>query len=159
MNKTKFKIAIGDWSKDGHNQSEDFIIEANYTVEQLQEAYKNSCKLTTISFDDSVKYTGVVRHWRENKKFEIAQEYEDSRINEAAFKILKHFNVLSEEQAKYLKEGDYFIESPTYLVKLIMGFIKLSLPDLEYELVEDSIPYLNGYWGNLNVTWGYGLFD
>ena len=44
----KVKLVIGDWSGDGHGQSEEFVFETNKTVEEIGQAYKDSCKLTGL---------------------------------------------------------------------------------------------------------------
>lgn len=41
---SKVKLSIGDWSQDGHNQSEDFVYEVNKTVSEIRQGYKDSCK-------------------------------------------------------------------------------------------------------------------
>lgn len=40
------KLVLGDWSDDGNGKTEEFILEVNKTVAEIQEAYKQSCKLT-----------------------------------------------------------------------------------------------------------------
>ena len=39
-----YKLVLGDWSKDGHKQSEDFLFDCNYDVHKIRQAYKDSCK-------------------------------------------------------------------------------------------------------------------
>lgn len=35
-----YKLVLGDWSKDGHKQSEDFLFDCNYDVHKIRQAYK-----------------------------------------------------------------------------------------------------------------------
>lgn len=44
MTKTTFRIDIGDWSGDGHGQSESYIVDANKSIEEVREAYFKACK-------------------------------------------------------------------------------------------------------------------
>ena len=34
-----YKLVLGDWSKDGHKQSEDFLFDCNYDVHKIRQAY------------------------------------------------------------------------------------------------------------------------
>jgi hypothetical protein len=70
-----------------------------------------------------------------------------------------------EEHGIDTKHYDEYIELEEF-VDLLMDFIKLSLPDLEYEEAAykrselRKIPALNGWWnGKLNVQFGYGLYE
>lgn len=45
-----YKLVLGDWSKDGHKQSEDFLFDCNYDVHKIRQAYKDSCKKLGITF-------------------------------------------------------------------------------------------------------------
>ena len=39
-----YKLVLGDWSKDGHKQSEDFLFDCNYDVHKIRQAYKTAAK-------------------------------------------------------------------------------------------------------------------
>ena len=171
MKMYKFIIPIGDWSKDGHNQSEDVIIECNYPVEEVREAYKKSCLLTGIQFNNSgvdQNYTGLPGDWKEQKKREIATEYEDAYISLVQYRILSSFGINVD---KYIESDDDqefidangrmgYILGVSYFVNLLMEFIGLSLSKFKWKVVKNELPYLNGYWDkDLNVSFGYGLFS
>ena len=47
-----YKLVLGDWSKDGHKQSEDFLFDCNYDVHKIRQAYKDSCKKLGVAFHD-----------------------------------------------------------------------------------------------------------
>lgn len=163
----KFKVPIGDWSDDGHGKCDIFTVEANYTVGELQQAYKDSCKLTGISFNHGDDFTGLNLPWNhpESDDRHIATEYEDYSISKLASTILlehgidvwKGFN-----KDAFKERENAPIDGSENLLDLIMKFINLSIPskDLEYKIVGDDLPYLNGFWNpNLNVQFGYGLFS
>lgn len=149
------KIPIGDWSKDGHNQCDILEYESNYPVQQLQQAYKDSCKLTGLQFnhgDDD--YTGIIPDW--NSPRIICAEYEDSELSSLAQMILKDHGCDLDE---ILANGQYLeVDSFT---SLLLWFIGLSMPtDWICERIVSEGEYLNGFWNNnLNVQFGYGLFN
>ena len=163
----KFKIPIGDWSADGHGKCEELVINCNYPVEAVQQAYKDSCQLTGVSFDHT-DYRG--RDWREADKYQVATGYLDCRITPEVEAIFREHGIEVRENDEYYGEyeneedqedrEDVEIDGVNHFLELLMTFIKLSLPNLQYEVVNDGLPYLNGYWNDaLNVQFGYGLFD
>jgi hypothetical protein len=66
------KLEVGDWSKDGHNQSDVFLIQSNLTQQEIELAYKEGCKLVGFDFSKI-----------------CCQEYEDSSIKAEHIKKLK----------------------------------------------------------------------
>ena len=161
----KFKIPIGDWSKDGHNQCEIFDIEANHPVEEIRQAYKDSCKLTGISFNHNQDYTGLNLPYDhpESEDRQICTEYESGNISKLAEDILrKHGLDVRDGYDYYEKHQDeeVNIDGCEHFIEILMKFIKLSLPDMEYKIVKNDVPFLNGFWNkDLNVQFGYGLFN
>jgi hypothetical protein len=157
--KYKMYLVLGDWSDDGHGKFEKILLESNYPVKKVQDAYKKSCKLTGISFNSCYgkeNYTGVERSWEEAEKYCIAVEYEDSKISPECIKVLKKHGI-----ATPTDDDDTFYDSEYWFADLWVAFVKLSLPDLELTRLDakDDIPVINGYWNkNLNVQFGYGLY-
>ncbi len=150
----KMYLVLGDWSNDGHGKTKKILYEVNHTVEKVQQAYKNSCKLTGISFNHDEDYTGLKRGWKETKKYQICVEYENTQLPKEVIGILEAFNC---PLVNDLKIANGYIED--MFNDLWWWFISLSLDNLHYTLVEDTIPVINGYWNkNLNVQFGYGLF-
>jgi len=147
----KMYLNIGDWSNDGHNQSDKILMSANYPVNIVQQAYKDACKLTGIGFDDDdAKYHE--REWEEAKKYQICVDYEEPELTEECQEILKKFGI---DITPYLEDYCDFDN----FVKLWCDFTKLGLPDLQISTVKDEIPNINGFWDkNLNVGFGYGLY-
>lgn len=161
----QIKITIGDWSKDGHEQYEEFVFESNKTVEQVRQAYKDSCKLTGLQFNHGENYTGLKEHDSYRTKLKICTEYQDSEISVEALQILNKHNISVFEHIFEDEDTEYFLDADVFL-KLLLDFIKLSLPDLILEEASfkkselRDMPAVNGWWnGELNVQFGYGLFD
>jgi len=149
-------LVLGDWSDDGHGKYEKILLEVNKSVEEVQNAYKASCKLTGISFSNGNEdYTERARKYGEAEKYQIAVEYEQADLTNETEEILIKHNCPSEILETYKEEP--YINS---FVSLWLWFVSLSLPDIKYELGKDSdIPNINGYWDkNLNAGFGYGLF-
>ncbi len=160
----KVRLTIGDWSNDGHEKSEYFIYSVNKDVTELREAYKNSCKLTGVQFNHSENYTGLAEL---DEKMCICVQYEENQPSKKAVDALKahgidvdkYFDDIDEEEGT----GSF---NPEGLAEVIMEFIKLSIPDLQFEEASfkkskvNRIPPINGWWiDELNVSFGYGLFD
>jgi hypothetical protein len=162
----KVKLTIGDWSGDGHNQSEDFVFEVNKSVEEIRQAYKDSCKLTGMQFNHNENYTGIKYDWQAARNYEICTKYEDGCMRADLVKKLKTFGLdATNFSIEDVEEGeDCHFDTDTF-AELIMEFIKLSLHDLTYEEAAfkkselKTIPAINGWWNEqLNVQFGYGLF-
>ena len=154
MNKMYF--VLGDWSDDGHGKSDKILVDVNKTVEEVQNAYKQSCKLTGISFNGNEDYTESGRGWEEVDKYRIAVEYENYNLSKEVLHVLLKFECPIEIFKNYQEEA----YDRTYTA-LWFWFVKLSLPGLEYKIIKDDngIPCINGYWSkNLNDTFGYGLY-
>ena len=160
----KMYLVLGDWSGDGHGISEKVLIESNVSVQEIQEAYKASCKLTGVSFNHNNDYTGIKRNYEEALKYHACTEYQNDLFTSETVAILKNHGLSDNFLNKLaLVEDDgsngYYLYQDKY-IKLWIWFVKLSLPSIAIlEQVEDEIPVINGYWDkNLNVQFGYGLY-
>jgi len=116
----KTYLVVGDWPHDGHGVTEKVLIETNKTIQEVQNAYKASCKLTKISF------TGIKRSRKENNKYSIYTNYEDNKLTEEVKTILLAFNC----PQVYIDACDE--DKYKAFIDLWFWFVKLSLPDLEY---------------------------
>lgn len=151
----KVKLTMGDWSRDGHEESDIFRYISNYPVETIRKAYKESCKLTGLTFSLE-NYTNLdIRYgsWRY-----IWTEYEDSHMDEEAIDILKEFGL---DVVELYHLDDTYSFEPKSASDLMMRFIKLSMPsDWDYTLDKDEYEPINGWWNDdLNVQFGYGLYS
>ena len=153
----KMYLVLGDWSDDGHGKTDKELYEVNKTVEEVQEAYKASCRLTGFSFNHNEDFTGIKREWKTSDLYHICTNYEDYLLKEPAYQMFKeHGFDFSDWDIE--DTNDIYIEDS--FEDLWWFFVGLSLPDLEYKKVQDDIPVINGYWNdNLNVQFGYGLYD
>lgn len=165
---TKTILVLGDWSDDGHGQSDVFGFEVNKTVEEIQEAYKQSCKLTGLSFNHNEDYTEQFYDWEIKNNYYAATQYLCPFIRQLFYDKCEELDcpLLSKfVQRRYRCDTVYaFDENDSFkhFMDLWWWFVKLSLPDLEHEHC-DSVPMdspvINGYWNKgLNVQFGYGLY-
>lgn len=153
-----YKLTLGDWSGDGHEEYREFLFDCNYDIHKIRQAYKDSCKKLGISFNHNTDYTELGLHFRDERQ--IWTEYEDGNISEFAFNILKTAGCLDNIDY-YEEDGECFIEECSECASLIMNFIALSMPsDFEYKPVEEvKYEAINGWWNDeLNEQFGYGLF-
>jgi hypothetical protein len=160
----KMYLVLGDWSDDGHGKYKKVLVEVNKDVAEVQQAYKDSCKLTGIQFNHNEDYTGKDRGgWQKAGEYRICTEYEMSVINDTCVDILvEHGLDINTMLPNYdIKTGESYLDEEEYTA-LWFWFVGLSLTDLEYNEIKpkDDIPVINGYWNDvLNVQFGYGLYE
>ena len=140
----RMKLVLGDWSDDGHGRSDIILYECNHPVEKVQQAYKDSCKLTGVQFNINENYTGVKRDYPEECKYQICTEYDSSEIPETAYNMLVEACIDMDSMGIIKDDLD-----DTQFKELWWEFVKLSLPDLTYKEITDDTPVINGYWNNL----------
>jgi hypothetical protein len=167
--KNLFKVPVGDWSKDGHNQSDTYYVTANYSAKEMRQAYKDTCKKIGLQLNHSDNYTGIegATSWRdkdENWRV-LLSEYEESSINEKAVEILLEHGFDFERVDGERDENDKMVVQDVYfssegVFDLFMWFISYSMPeDFEYEMVVQDAEPIVGYWcDGLNHQIGYGVF-
>lgn len=158
-----YKLALGDWSEDGHGISKDILVDCNCNnVVDIQNAYKESCKKLGIQFDDDKDYSE--KGYKYHDPHLVWTDYQDNDMSAIAYDILNKAGCFDGTDIEE-DDGRYHIESIKGCVleehaKVIMNFIALSMPEnFSYQIVKEDYPYINGHWdGNLNVGFGYGLF-
>lgn len=136
-----YKIVVGDWSGDGHNKTEDFIVSVNKTKKEILEAYKRTEKDTRVSLTDK-----------------LFAEYEDNFMSIEVANSLKKYGVDFNEVDMHIEYCDNDDEydlpegynfTPEGAVVLFMEMAKVNLPDMKYKLLE---------FEELTKGIGYGFF-
>lgn len=155
---TRFYLVLGDWSEDGHRLSDKLLMEANKGLSEMRQAYKDSCKKTGVSFNHNEDFTGKERNHKIAAQYHVCTELEEGTLTQEIR------NVFEEYECPYLEEAtkDEWIMEKKVFADLLMWFISLSLPGLEWKQIPivDETPVLNGYWNEeLNVQFGYGLYQ
>ena len=136
----RFYMTIGDWSGDGHNQSEDFLIESNYPVERVREAHFQMKNTIGINIED------------------ICSEFEEDEIDPETVKKIRELGFRFENSSGM---GDGIISVPE-MASLWVFLLMKTDKDLKLEIIENNTPTLhffgydeqNRHWGSV----GYGLF-
>jgi hypothetical protein len=144
----QFKIDIGDWSRDGHNMSESFTVEADAAdIYEVRQAYAAAAKAHP-RLDPST----------------LCSEYEESTIPLDIYKELTKLGcpVLGADPED--DDITVYVDGPSAFAELVVWFINLGAGRSMCKLVEDSIESLHGPLTKngkkyLNVSFGYGLFS
>lgn len=141
----KSSLVIGDWSKDGHNQSEFVYFEHNKTEEEIKNAYLKACKKIGVQLHD-------------HKKNSILSDYEESSISKEIYDKLVNSGVNMEAiELDDPCEDEYAFNSDSVAL-LFLEMVKVTLPDFEYKITEQEKP-INGFWSDgFNHSIGYGVF-
>ncbi len=149
---TKFKVVIGDWSKDGHNQSEQYLFECNASIPDVKNAYKKAVKICKVSL-----------HRDAGDPDPILARYQDSKIpgpKVFALKILGvNFDFLSREDDIDEEEDGSLYFNTEDVAYLFMEMVRTQIDGFTYKRVNDEIPVINGFWSDdFNYSFGYGTF-
>ena len=139
------KFTLGDYSRDGHGQFDDYIVESNKPVEHLRELHF-SC-IETLGFDIG----------------DMCKDYEDNQLDESIFDILREHNILDDESLYLLQTNEYTIEDPDELLGIWLSVLIHLDPSLTLLVkTPDEIPSMHFYGydekrRHLNNP-GYGLY-
>lgn len=133
------ELEVGDWSKDGHNQSDTFLFKSNYSGREIDEGFERLKKEKQIDF----------------KK--VCRDYEDSEIKDDVLIKLIKLGVLTQEEVDEAEEeynGCYCVESALDLAALALDTLHAFDPAFEWE--EFVIP--NKEYCNAIRGIGYGCY-
>jgi len=136
----KFYMTIGDWCGDGHEKSDDFLIESNLPIESVREAHFQIEKATGINIED------------------ICSCYEEDEIDPEIIQELKKLGFHFDNSSGM---GDEVTNSEE-MARLWVFLLMKADPELKLEFVEETIPSLHFYGydsQNRHIgSVGYGLF-
>ncbi len=143
----KIKIEIGDYSGDGHSISEVVELLCNRSTQELENLYKESCKLTGLQFTTNGDESGRNRDWQEMDKWKVLQDYQEYEVTEFQIKeFAKHGIIIDNPNFKW--ETNRFTE-------LFLQFLKLADEHLKWEILEDKEQNEE----ILQLFIGYGIYD
>lgn len=126
-------FALGDFSNDGHGQSEDFHLVSNYSVQEI-----------TNFLNEFEKKTGI----------DICKEcehYQENRLSKETTEKLVNLGIIDSEYVE--DDGFYYVEDTGDFVDIVKNCLKYVTNDFEWhyrDLKEDTLNKLHGS--------GYGLF-
>lgn len=136
----KFKLPIGDWSGDGHDKCDYYIVESNKSVEEVREIHFLIKPML-----------GIDLH-------EICNDYEDNTIRDEAYRTLKHLEFTAWDD--YPQEGYGWVSSDI-MAELWIFLLRAVDPSLNLTIVDDDLPMLPfyGYKDGKHIGFvGYGCF-
>lgn len=149
---TVFTLPVGDWSDDGHGKCTEYMYSVNKTRDEITKAYHKTSELLNMTFDTNDGW-GV--------KTQLLCDYQDGKLSADVVKTLL-------EKGFSFKRFDDFDKDdlersvwvyPEEVPDLFFEFVKISLPDLEYQPVPEKKNYLIGWNTELSFHLGYGVFD
>lgn len=125
MKKHLVSLVVGDWSYDGHNQTESFTIKSNLTGRQIEKAYAEGAKRLGVDL-----------------KKQVACEYEDPKIHKD---VLQKFfeEEIPEEFADH--DGDTYYLDPQSYAELYLLTVMVGDPKFEYEVASVASIGVGGY--------------
>lgn len=148
-----FNLIVGDWSHDGHNQTDSVLVRSNLPHTAVEAAFKEGMSLLGLNPKN-----------RHATYLPFCDEYEDSKLPRSIYTILKKNQILTGEiESEYSIEYDGgVVLEKAYSGKLDMSdsesyaalwllVAKHGEPALEYEIGEEQSDYIN--------IGGYGLFS
>lgn len=159
-----YSIIVGDWSRDGHEQSDKYYIRSNYKKESIQDAYRYTCQAIQLQLSDGDNY--MRKEFSPDYKWKmLLSQYNQNQIDHRAALILMangyDFTTHETHNSKdgYICLDEIYFESYD-VFRLFMWFVEFSMPeDFEWREEMNEVAEIIGFWGDLNDTIGYGVFD
>lgn len=157
-----YKFTFGDWSGDGHRQSEAWYFVTNLKREEIIQSYFKTAKKVKVAFHRPDPYHIPGDDYDAYEHWGVCCNYEDNSIPWEILIYLKNngINLNNEDIGiNIIEEGGDLHLSTEDLFKILMIYIKYSNKDFKYELKNNLAEPINGFWqSDFNLGLGYGLF-
>jgi hypothetical protein len=134
MKKHRICLTVGDWSRDGHEQSDDIYILSSLDKDSLAAAYKKGVE--AIGFDLEKEL----------------DRYEEGVISSDNVRLLSKHGLLNDwgfDEEKLSEDWELYHEIDTY-AELWLRIAKIGNLQLEFEFVDEDTPTLH--------IGGYGIY-
>ncbi len=156
----EFTIPIGDWSQDGHNQSEKFVVKSSLPPERLREAYLASCRLTGYQFHEGHHIQPYDSKNETLNGTALLCRFEDFQIPEnVEGELLEKHGLNLRELVEEWEDDQPLCPFTSDMPGILMAFIGLSIDEeWTHEVVPGPKPLFGYYEPDLNISVGYGLF-
>lgn len=151
----KFRLPIGDWSRDGHNECIDYYVSSNKQIDEVREAHFKIQEITGIeieevvgTYDESWIEPEDVRKLIDLGFYDYMSKFEDYSY------IKEHAESLNDD------EKDYEVDSEIMVNLWIFLLCKVD-PELELKLEEptEMLPFYGRDEKGRHIGQvGYGLF-
>lgn len=148
---TTLKLVIGDWSHDGHNQSEFVYFDSNISEAEIKEAYLNAVAKCGV---------GLHRARTGEQHESVCDEYEQRTIPLELKAKMEAIGVDFEKVGGYeCVEGQWGDFGGKGIAKLFLELVRAVRPDFQYDIINDRVPCINGFWSkDFNLGFGYGMY-
>lgn len=142
----RIRLVAGDWSKDGHNQSDTYMYEVNLSSEELSEAFKLGAARLGQKFNDG--------NYRGDPAFNFCENYRDSKIPPQVVAAMRREGLDPDDffqrwTDKTDGDADYVAEIDLW-PEFWLAVAKLGNPSLTYKKTSDE--------GWIAIG-GYGLYN
>lgn len=150
----QFKLAIGDWSGDGHYQSETFLVNSTKSAGEVQEAYWKAADMLGYRLEGH------------NRAMAPCTDYENGALTQQQleqYTIDGIFTVADLPNKPYKGELNLYMDADS-ICKLVLNFMMKGDSDLLLEVAaENLVPTLpaGGYdsEGRHMGQFGYGIYS
>lgn len=137
----KFRMIIGDWSGDGHEKTEEFIVSSNLPVDAVREAHYKIYDKTGINIE------------------EICSGYEEDELSPETVAQLRNMGFYFKNQTGMGIE----VMTPLEIMRIWLFLLRQADPSIDIEISSDEIPNFQffgfGPKGRHIGSVGYGLFS
>ena len=128
----KFQLVVGDWSRDGHNETEDFIIESTLPDHTY---FNNGIALACATYDIVLRNS-----WGDNS-IGYCEDYDDPKIPlELLQKIGYDLDTLEN-----VPTNDMVYISPEDWVRIHIHLVHKAYPDYESHIINFPTYRIGGY--------------
>jgi hypothetical protein len=140
---SKRKMTLGDWSGDGHNITNVFVVDIpeEFTAEVLGSNYRKNVLKLDINPE------------------QFAYEYEDNSVPPEVTEKLKQHGI-EVDNDDYIEGSENFYITGEVMVKVLMLLFGYGLDGFKYEVISENLPELvgPGSYGGPNGV-GYGMYS
>lgn len=145
------KLVVGDWSNDGHGMSEFVYFNCNMPEHEVKKAYLEAVAKCGVGLHDPRKGEDHVA---------ICSEYEERTIPLIYKEQLEKAGVDFSIVGGIEEAGSWCDFSEKAIAQIFLQLVKTVRPDFKYEIVNDQVPCINGFWSkDFNLGFGYGVFS
>lgn len=129
----EYSLTVGDWSKDGHNQTDEYLVLTSHNKDEVCEAYKNFVRQHKIALNES--------YWHGVKTSNIemlCNDYENNKITIETIERLEKAGIPMEKLpfSEQIDELEGLNMSPDDIVILLMEMVKTQIEGFTYEIKE-----------------------
>lgn len=140
--KYAYQIVVGDWSDDGHGQSDKYPFRCTHSEDEVKAAYHAAVEKCGIGLHD--------KRNSKDKHVPVLSEFEQNKLTPSQISALAAIGVDLEEIGGIELEDDSCTFYPEGVAELFLEMVKSQLPGFEYKI--ESPP-------TIMKSIGYGVYS